>query len=119
MSRRLAPTAKRTPISCRRSCTASSIMFITPMPPTARVVAARMNSTFMNEQAALLAQRAAEEAGDDLEERVGHALRIVLSRSPEPDEVTAGVDLVQELTREEGFDAIAACVGPLSDGAPT
>jgi hypothetical protein len=38
MSRRRAPMALRTPISCVRSVTETSMMFITPMPPTNRPI---------------------------------------------------------------------------------
>ena len=37
MSRRRAPSALRTPISCVRSVTLTSMMFITPIPPTRRL----------------------------------------------------------------------------------
>ena len=37
MSRRRAPSALRTPISCVRSVTLTSMMFITPIPPTSRL----------------------------------------------------------------------------------
>ena len=42
-SRGRAPTASRTPISCRRSCTASSIIESTPMPPTPSVAIASVS----------------------------------------------------------------------------
>ncbi len=38
MARRGAPSALRTPISRVRSVTATSMMFITPMPPTSREI---------------------------------------------------------------------------------
>ena len=40
MSARRAPTATRTPISRVRSVTDTNIMFMTPMPPTTRAIAA-------------------------------------------------------------------------------
>ncbi len=40
MLRRVAPTARRTPISRVRSRTVTSITLATPMPPTTRLIAA-------------------------------------------------------------------------------
>ncbi len=40
MLRRVAPTARRTPISRVRSRTVTSMTLVTPMPPTTRLMAA-------------------------------------------------------------------------------
>ena len=47
MSRRLAPRDFRMPISRVRSVTDTSMMFIMPMPPTSREMAAMATSTAM------------------------------------------------------------------------
>ena len=48
MSERLAPTALRMPISRVRSVTLTSMMFITPMPPTSSEIAATSPSSVVN-----------------------------------------------------------------------
>ena len=45
MSPRRAPRALRTPISLIRSVTETSMMFITTMPPTSRLIAVTTNVT--------------------------------------------------------------------------
>ena len=47
MSRRLAPRARRMPISRVRSVTVASMMFMMPMPPTSREMAAMEPSTML------------------------------------------------------------------------
>ena len=47
MSRRFAPTARRTPISLTRCRTATSMMLITPTPPTLRVIAPTIPSRIL------------------------------------------------------------------------
>ena len=48
MSLRLAPTALRMPISRVRSVTDTSMMFITPIPPTSSEIAATSPSSVVN-----------------------------------------------------------------------
>ena len=48
MSRRVAPSALRTPISRVRSVTETSMMFMIPIPPTTRLTAAMLASRVVN-----------------------------------------------------------------------
>ena len=48
MSERLAPTALRIPISRVRSVTLTSMMFMTPIPPTSSEIAATSPSSVVN-----------------------------------------------------------------------
>ena len=52
-----------------------------------------LNSAFLLEQSAALAERAAREAGDDPDARVRQAFRLALGRDPQPAEARAGLDL--------------------------
>ncbi len=76
------------------------VRFVTTQPTQALTM---LNSTFVNEQAAIFARRVEHEAGRALDARVARALTLVLTRIPDEEEVTEGVNLVQELQREEGF----------------
>ena len=76
------------------------VRFATTQPTQALTM---LNSTFINEQAAIFAQRVEHDAGPALDARVACALALVLARTPEEEEITEGVNLVQELQREEGF----------------
>ncbi len=44
----MAPSALRSPISCVRSVTDTSMMFITPMPPTSSEIAATLASRIVS-----------------------------------------------------------------------
>ena len=57
MSRFLAPSARRTPISRVRSVTLASMMFMMPMPPTRRLMAAMAPSMMLNRRPASSAAR--------------------------------------------------------------
>jgi hypothetical protein len=54
-----------------------------------------LNSEFMNTQAKVLAERIAEEAGDDAEDRVELAMRLATSREPTEDEIEENVAFLQ------------------------
>ena len=54
MSRRVAPEARRMPISRVRSVTVASMMFMIPMPPTSRLMAAIEIRTMFHTMAVLL-----------------------------------------------------------------
>lgn len=80
------------------------VRFVTTQPTQALTM---LNSVFMNEQAALLADRAG--AGmETTEERVERAIELALAREATADEIGEGVALVVELQEEEGFSAEAA-----------
>ena len=64
MSALLAPIALRIPISRVRSVTVTSMMFMTPMPPTSREIAATAPSSTVN---VLLDEVAASRIDDALE----------------------------------------------------
>jgi len=76
------------------------VRFVTTQPTQALTM---LNSKFINEQAAMFAQRVEHDAGPALHARVARALALVLTRMPEEQEIVEGVDLVQELQREENF----------------
>ena len=80
------------------------VRFTTTQPTQALLM---LNGEFMGEQARALADRV-DDAGGTVEDRVAEALEAVLARRPRPVEVARGVDLIEELGREEGFDASAA-----------
>ncbi len=88
------------------------VRFTTTQPTQALMM---LNGDFMGEQSRALAERFAGVQATlenrTLEERVGEAFRTVLGRRPQPVEVARGVDLVRELEREEGFDAVTAFAG--------
>jgi len=58
-----------------------------------------MNGPLVNKQAALLAERARKEAGDDPRAFVGRVLSLVLQRAPSQAEVAESVDLMERLKR--------------------
>lgn len=61
-----------------------------------------LNSEFINEQAALLAQRVENEAGKGLEQQVAYAFSIVTSRQPTDEEVRRGVKFIDQLQKQDG-----------------
>jgi len=66
-----------------------------------------LNGDFMSEQARALAERI-DGTDRTAEDRVTEALEAVLARRARPVEVARGVGLIEELQREEGFEAEAA-----------
>ena len=64
-----------------------------------------LNSAFINEAAAGLAQRLRNEAGDEPRRQVATALRLALSRQPVEREVERGVKLIASLQTENGMSA--------------
>ena len=60
-----------------------------------------LNSAFINEQAAKLAERVRREAGDDVAKQVRLALNLVMSRPPSEAEVQRGVKLVGAMEKED------------------
>src|SRR5215471_16149548 len=121
-SRRRAPTAFRRPISPVRSVTETSIMFITPIPPTSRPRLATPTSSIETPPAAQQLARF-DHSGVDLFGRGGEAeeleelflaLRIVFVEGPERDQH----ELVFTRPAEEDFallDQTDHLVGPAVD----
>src|SRR5690606_10053536 len=64
-----------------------------------------LNSDFFNKQAALLAQRLKQEAGDRPEYQMRLGLRLVTGRVPTADEVKRCVTLYNDLQTKDGIAA--------------
>ena len=64
-----------------------------------------LNSKFFNDQAALLAQRLAKEAGAGVDAQVKLGLRLTMGREPSAKEVERGVKLIKRFTDEDKLSA--------------
>ena len=62
-----------------------------------------LNSTFVNEQAKLLADRVTKEVGDDPRSQVQRAIEIVVSRTAREEEIEQGLLYIQEMQSEPNF----------------
>lgn len=58
-----------------------------------------MNSEFLNEQAALFADRIKDEGGTSLEDQVRYALNLVTQREPSSKEITSGVEFIEKIQK--------------------
>ena len=67
-----------------------------------------LNGEFMNEVAQAFAERLAKEAGEDVDARVRHALRLALGRPPRATEVERGCTVIAKFQEEEGVSATQA-----------
>ena len=67
-----------------------------------------LNSAFINEQAAKLAERVRREGGSNVAQQVRLALSLVTSRSPSDAEVQRGVKLIGAMQKEDNISADAA-----------
>jgi hypothetical protein len=76
------------------------VRFVTTQPTQALGL---LNSEFMQEQARLFADMAAELHPDSLEAQVRMALRRVMQREPSQVEVTRGLELISSLEKENGL----------------
>lgn len=83
----------------------SPVRFSTTQPTQAL---AMLNSRFLNEQAALFADRLRREAGEDLYAQVRLALRLATSRDPGEAEVRRGIELIETLASRDGLGPEAA-----------
>jgi hypothetical protein len=63
-----------------------------------------VNGEFLNDQAALLANRVAQEADDQPREQVAHALQLALGRDPDSDEIADGIELVERMQSKHNMD---------------
>jgi hypothetical protein len=72
-----------------------------------------LNGKFMNDSAKSFADRLRTEAGKEPNKQVQHALKLVFSRSPQKDEISAGVEMIKNiknkfsLSEEEALDRFA------------
>jgi hypothetical protein len=72
-----------------------------------------LNGKFMNDSAKSFANRLRKEAGKEPVNQVEHALKLVFSRSPQKDEINAGVEMMKNmknkfsLSEEEALDRFA------------
>jgi hypothetical protein len=66
---------------------------------------AMLNGKFAHDRAAELAARLRREAGDNVEEQVGLALRLALSRPPDDQSVQRGLKLIESLKTKHRVDA--------------
>jgi hypothetical protein len=73
------------------------VRFVTTQPTQALGL---LNSEFMQEQAGMFAEMAAEQHPESLEAQVRMALRRVTQREPSQEEVNRGLDLIGSLEKE-------------------
>jgi hypothetical protein len=72
-----------------------------------------LNGKFINDSAKSFANRLRTEAGNEPNKQVEHALKLVFSRSPQKDEINAGVEMMKNmknkfsLSEEEALDRFA------------
>ena len=83
----------------------SPVRFATTQPTQALTL---LNSAFMQEQAALFAERLRKEAGPDVGKQVQLGLSLVTSRPPTDDDVKRGLDLIDALQKNDGMAPEAA-----------
>jgi hypothetical protein len=86
----------------------SPVRFSTTQPTQAL---AMLNGAFLNDQAALLANRLRREAGPDARSQVALALRLATCRTPSVPEVGRGLALLDDLRKNDGLDEDAALRG--------
>ena len=56
-----------------------------------------INGEFVNDSALTFAERIRKQGGNTLQDQIKHGLSIVFSRPPEPEEIQAGVRMVEEV----------------------
>jgi len=72
-----------------------------------------LNGKFMNDSAKSFAKRLRAEAGEQTNKQVEHALKLVFSRSPQKNEINAGVEMIKNmkdqfsLSEEDALDRFA------------
>jgi hypothetical protein len=81
------------------------VRFSTTQPTQALLM---LNSEFLNQQAAIFAQRVQKEAGKETGAQVRLALSLATQRVPNDAEIRRGVDLIQALQTEDGLSPDAA-----------
>jgi hypothetical protein len=82
----------------------SPVRFATTQPTQALLF---LNSDFLNQEAALLADRLRKEAGADVAKQVALALRLITSRPPTEAEVQRGVGLIDGLKKDGATGEVA------------
>ena len=78
------------------------VRFVTTVPTQALT---SLNGAFFNGQAAAMAQRLRDEAGDDVPVQVAHGLRLALHRDPSDAEIARGVALIQQWQETDNVEA--------------
>ncbi len=81
------------------------VRFVTTQPTQALAL---LNGDFINEQAALFADRLRREAGKELRRQVALALNLATSRPPRATEIDRGVELITALRTKENLSEQAA-----------
>jgi len=79
--------------------TSCEARFITTQPGQSLIM---LNGDFANEQAARLAERAVDEAGNEPRDQISRAVELALNRSAEDDEINEGLALVERLKSHHG-----------------
>ena len=74
--------------------TTCPVRFTTTVPTQALTM---INGAFVNDSALTFAERIRRQAGDSLQDQIRHGLSVVFSRTPRPEEVKAGVRMVEEV----------------------
>ena len=86
------------------------VRFTTTVPTQALTM---INGEFVNDSALTFAERIRKQGGSTLHDQIKHGLSIVFSRMPEPEEIEAGVRMVEEvkiagnLTDKDALDRFA------------
>ena len=70
------------------------VRFTTTVPTQALTM---INGEFVNDSALTFAERIRKQGGNTLQDQIKHGLSIVFSRPPEPEEIQAGVRMVEEV----------------------
>ena len=83
----------------------TAVRFATTQPTQAL---AMLNSDYLNQQAAELAQRVRHEAGGVIAAQVRRALQLALSRPPTADEARCGLELIESFRCQDHMAAEAA-----------
>ena len=70
------------------------VRFTTTVPTQALTM---INGEFVNDSALTFAERIRKQGGNTLQDQIKHGLSIVFSRPPEPEEIQAGVRMVEKV----------------------
>lgn len=56
-----------------------------------------LNGKFMNDSAKAFAERIRKEAGEDPSKQIAHGLKLILSRTPSPEEIKAAINMLEDV----------------------
>jgi hypothetical protein len=62
-----------------------------------------LHSEFLQTHAKYMAERVAGDAGDDVQQQVGHALRLALQREPDEESIADGLELIDRCVNRHGL----------------